>query len=140
MATLTSSTVRSTIATSVASDLSAVMKSFVATMVRAGRRFMSSLPALAGVVVFTFILMRVLPGDPAVFFASGPNAGKAEIEDLRHRLGLDRPVPEQLVYYIRDIATGNLGRSLTTGQTVAADLGQRLPASLELTFCALLVA
>ncbi len=115
--------------------------SAVSTIVeRAGRRFVSSLPALVGVVVFTFILMRVLPGDPAVFFASGPNAGKEEIEELRHQLGLDRPILEQLVYYISDIATGNLGRSLTTGQTVVADLRQRLPASLELTFCALFVA
>ena len=107
---------------------------------RAGRRLLSSLPALFGVVVFTFILMRVLPGDPAVFFASGPNAGKAEIEELRRQLGLDKPVPLQLVYYLRDIATGNLGRSLTTGQTVLADIRQRLPASLELTFTALAIA
>jgi len=46
------------------------MKSFGATMIWAGRRFLSSLPALFGVLVFTFLLMRVLPGDPAVFFAS----------------------------------------------------------------------
>jgi peptide/nickel transport system permease protein len=107
---------------------------------RAGRRFASSLPALFGVVVFTFLLMRVLPGDPAVFFASGPNAGKAEIEELRRQMGLDKPIPEQLVLYVRDIATGNLGRSMTTGQAVVTDLRTRLPASLELTFSALLLA
>ena len=107
---------------------------------RAGRRFASSLPALLGVVVFTFLLMRVLPGDPAVFFASGPNAGKAEIEELRRTLGLDKPIPLQLVYYLRDIGTGNLGRSLTTGQPVVADLRHRLPASLELTITALVLA
>ena len=107
---------------------------------RAGRRLMSSLPALLGVVVFTFMLMRVLPGDPAVFFASGPNAGQAEIEELRRQLGLDKPIPQQLVYYLRDIGTGNLGRSMTTGQTVIADIRQRLPASLELTFTALFIA
>ena len=107
---------------------------------RAGRRFVSSLPALFGVLVFTFLLMRVLPGDPAIFFASGPNAGQAEIEDIRRRMGLDKPVPEQLVLYLRDVATGNLGRSMTTGQPVLNDLRGRLPASLELTFCALLIA
>ena len=107
---------------------------------RAGRRFLSSVPALLGVVIFTFLLMRVLPGDPAVFFASGPNAGKAEIEALRHQMGLDKPVPEQLVLYLRDVATGNLGRSLTTGQPVLTDLKTRLPASLELTFAALAIA
>ena len=108
-----------------------------ATLIRAARRFISSLPALFGVLVFTFLLMRVLPGDPAVFFASGPSAGQAEIAELRHKMGLDQPMPVQLAHYLADIATGNLGRSLTTGQPVTADMRQRLPASLELTFRAL---
>ena len=72
------------------------MAAFGATVVRAGRRFLSSLPALFGVLVFTFLLMRVLPGDPAVFFASGPNSGKEEIEAIRKQMGLDKPMPEQL--------------------------------------------
>src|SRR3954470_23214015 len=83
-----------------------------------GQRLLASLPALLGVVVLTFLLMRVLPGDPAVFFASGPNAGQEEIEALRREMGLDRPIPVQLVSYLGDIAQGNLGRSLTTGQPV----------------------
>ena len=62
------------------------MTAFAATMTRAGKRFLSSLPALFGVLVFTFLLMRVLPGDPAVFFASGPNAGKEEIEVIRTQM------------------------------------------------------
>ncbi len=107
---------------------------------RAFSRLLSSLPALFGVLVFTFLMMRVLPGDPAVFFASGPTAGKEEIEEIRRQMGLDRPVPEQLVRYLADVAQGNLGRSLTTGQPVLADLRQRLPASLELTFSALALA
>ena len=107
---------------------------------RAGRRLLSSLPALFGVVVFTFLLMRVLPGDPAVFFASGPNAGQAEIDEIRRQMGLDKPIPEQLVRYLWDIAHGKLGRSMGTGQPVVTDLANRLPASLELTFTALLLA
>ncbi|MCK8787292.1 ABC transporter permease [Roseomonas sp. NAR14] len=107
---------------------------------RIGRRLLSSLPAILGVVVLTFLLMRVLPGDPAVFFASGPSAGQEEIEALRRDLGLDKPIPVQLLRYLGDVATGNLGRSLTTGQPVVTDLRQRLPASLELTLCALLIA
>ncbi|PZW50471.1 peptide/nickel transport system permease protein [Humitalea rosea] len=107
---------------------------------RIGGRLLASLPALLGVVVFTFLLMRVLPGDPAVFFSSGPNAGQAEIDAVRKDLGLDRPIPEQLLRYLYDVGTGNLGRSLTTGQTVVHDLGERLPASLELTLCALVLA
>ena len=111
-----------------------------ATLLRAGRRFVSSLPALFGVLVFTFLLMRVLPGDPAVFFASGPNAGKEEIEVIRRQLGLDKPLPNQLAIYLYDVGRGNLGRSMMTGQAVAKDLKERLPASLELTLTALLIA
>ncbi len=107
---------------------------------RIGIRLLSSLPALLGVLVFTFILMRVLPGDPAVFFASGSNAGQAEIEMVRQQMGLDRPLPEQLLRYMWDVAHGNLGRSMTSGQPVRTDLIERLPASLELTFSALLLA
>jgi peptide/nickel transport system permease protein len=107
---------------------------------RVGQRLLSSIPALLGVVIVTFILMRVLPGDPAVFFASGPNAGKAEIEEVRHTMGLDKPVPMQLVLYLKDVATGNLGNSMTTGQPVVRDMRRRLPASLELTFTALAIA
>ena len=64
---------------------------------RVGRRLLASIPALLGVVIVTFILMRVLPGDPATFFASGPSAGQEEIEELRRRMGLDKPIPVQLV-------------------------------------------
>ncbi len=107
---------------------------------RAGWRLLASAPALFGVVVFTFLLMRVLPGDPAVFFASGPNAGEAEIQAIRVQMGLDKPIPEQLVRYLWDIGHGRLGRSMGTGQPVTVDLANRLPASLELTFTALLLA
>ena len=116
------------------------MKTLAAIARRVGARLLSSIPALLGVVVVTFILMRVLPGDPAVFFASGPSAGKEEIAELRHQMGLDQPVPIQLLRYLGDVATGNLGHSLTTGQPVTTDMGRRLPASLELTLSALLLA
>ena len=107
---------------------------------RVGRRLLASIPALFGVVVVTFVLMRVLPGDPAVFFSSGPSAGKEEIEELRRSMGLDRPIPVQLVRYLGEVATGNLGRSMTTGQPVVVDMTRRLPASLELTCTALFIA
>lgn len=107
---------------------------------RVGNRLLASLPALFGVVVVTFMLMRVLPGDPAVFFASGPSAGQAEIEELRRTMGLDKPIPVQLVRYLGEIAQGDLGRSMTTGQPVVLDIKRRLPASLELTCTALVIA
>lgn len=104
------------------------------------RRLAWSLPALFGVVFLTFVLMRFLPGDPALFFISNPSAGEAEINLLRQELGLDQPLFFQFFYYIRDIFTGNFGVSLTTGQAVFTDVMERLPASLELTFCALFIA
>src|SRR5689334_24688535 len=116
------------------------MTLLVSTARRAIMRFASSLPALFGVLVLTFLLMRVLPGDPAVFFASGPNSGKEEIEAIRKQMGLDNPMPEQLALYLYDVGSGNLGRSMMTGQLVTKDLRERLPASLELTLTALLIA
>ena len=105
----------------------------------AGRRLVLAAPGLGGVRGVTFLLNRALPGDPAAFFA-GPAATREAIEQIRARLGLDKSLPEQFVYYVRDLARGDLGTSLTTGQPVLRDLGARLPASLELTLAALLLA
>ena len=104
-----------------------------------GRRLIVAVPGLVGVIVVTFLLNRALPGDPAAFFA-GPAATTQAIEEIRARLGLDRSIPEQFLYYVRDLARGDLGRSLTTGQPVVSDLLARLPASLELTLCGLILA
>jgi len=103
------------------------------------RRLAAALPGLAGVVVVTFVLMRALPGDPAAYFA-GNAASKEAIEQVRVTLGLDKSLPEQFVVYLRDLARGNLGQSVTTGRPVLTELVARLPASLELTLAALVLA
>jgi peptide/nickel transport system permease protein len=103
------------------------------------RRVALALPSLAGVVVVTFVLTRALPGDPAAYFA-GPAATPQAIAEIRHHLGLDRSVPAQFLAYLRDLARGDLGTSLTTGQPVGAELAARLPASAELTLLGLLIA
>jgi peptide/nickel transport system permease protein len=102
-------------------------------------RLLAAIPTLIGVIVVTFGLTRLLPGDPAAYFA-GPAATAQSIEETRHRLGLDRSVPEQFVLYVEGLARGDLGASLTSGQTVLDDLRNRLPASLELTLGALILA
>jgi len=102
-------------------------------------RLLSAIPTLIGVIVVTFVLTRMLPGDPAAYFA-GPTATADSIEATRHRLGLDRPLPEQFWLYVEGLARGDLGKSLTSGQTVLDDIRNRLPASLELTFASLVVA
>ena len=102
-------------------------------------RLVQALPALAGIVVVTFILTRALPGDPAAYFA-GPAADARSIAQIREQLGLDRPLPIQFFSYVTDLLQGDLGRSISTGQPVAEALMQRLPASLELTLFALLLS
>src|SRR4249920_2092599 len=104
-----------------------------------GKRLAAAVPALVAVVVVTFLLMRAMPGDPAVYFA-GLSATKEAIEEIRKKLGLDRSLPEQFVFYLRDLARGDLGQSVTTGQPVTTEIATRLPASLELTLCALVLA
>ena len=73
-----------------------------------GKRLVTVIPTVIGVVVVTFLLTRVLPGDPAVYFA-GPAATPQSIADIRKSLGLDRSLPEQFVRYVSDLAHGNLG-------------------------------
>ena len=103
------------------------------------KRLVGSIPNLIGVVVVTFLLTRALPGDPAAFFA-GP-AGTAEaVQEIRKKLGLDKSMPEQFVVYVRDLTRGDWGTSLGTGQPVLTEIAMRLPASVELTLCALLLA
>jgi ABC-type dipeptide/oligopeptide/nickel transport system permease component len=103
------------------------------------RRLVGTLPSLFGVVVVTFLLSHALPGDPAAYFA-GPAANADSIASVRASLGLDRPLPVQFWQYVVDLLHGNLGNSLTTGQPVLMDLAQRLPASLELSAFAIILA
>jgi dipeptide transport system permease protein len=102
-------------------------------------RLLASLPNLVGVVIITFILTRALPGDPAAYFA-GAAATQEAIAQVRSQLGLDKPLLEQFFHYLADLARGDMGLSLTTGQPVAQELIARLPASLEMVFLALLLA
>ncbi len=102
-------------------------------------RLLTTIPALVGVVVVSFMLTRVLPGDTAAYFA-GPAATPQAIEQVRKHLGLDRPLPEQFGRYVADLAKGDLGQSLTTGQPVVSDIAARLPASAELTLLGLIVS
>ena len=104
-----------------------------------GKRLMFAIPSLIGVVIVTFLLTRALPGDPAAYFA-GPAANKEAIEQIRKKLGLDKPLIEQFFRYTADLAHGDFGNSLTTGQPVATEIRNRLPASAELTLLGLIVS
>jgi len=103
------------------------------------KRVLGTVPSLIGIVVITFLLSHALPGDPAAYFA-GPAANVESIAQTKAKLGLDKSLPEQFFKYAGDLLHGDLGISLTTGQPVLSDLTARLPASLELTTCALFLA
>ena len=103
------------------------------------RRLAQAVPALIGIIVVTFLLTHALPGDPAAYFA-GPAATPDTIAEIRHNLGLDRSLPVQFLVYVGDLAHGDFGQSISTGQSVGHELMTRLPASLELTLLALLVS
>jgi ABC-type dipeptide/oligopeptide/nickel transport system permease component len=103
------------------------------------KRLLGALPNLFGIVLITFILTRALPGDPAAFFA-GPAGTQEAVEQVREKLGLNRTLPEQFWLYVKALAQGDLGQSLTTGQPVRQELLVRLPASLEVVLSALLFA
>ena len=90
-------------------------------------------------IIVTFLLTRVLPGDPAAYFA-GPAATPQAIEEVRKSLGLDKSLPEQFVRYVTELSRGDFGKSLTSGQPVRSDIAARLPASAELTLVGLIVS
>lgn len=102
------------------------------------RRTLLVVPVLFGLLVLTFVLVRVVPNDPSAALA-GQNATPAQIAEIRHKYGFDRPLVVQFFVYLGQVVQGDFGTSLHTGRPVAVDIGQRLPATLELTFAALLL-
>jgi len=100
------------------------------------RRILHMIPVLIGLSLLIFVVSRVMPGDP-VRLALGPEATIEQIEQLRHEMGLDRPLHIQYLNYLEGVAEGNLGRSLRTQRDVAKDLAERFPATLELTTVAM---
>ncbi|NUR87258.1 MAG: ABC transporter permease [Nonomuraea sp.] len=103
------------------------------------RRLLQALLVVAGVVVLTFVVMRLVPGDPAVAFA-GPKATPEQLAAARRQFGLDEPTLVQLWNYVRDLVSGDWGTSLHTRRPVRDDLFLAFPASLELVGAALVVA
>lgn len=104
------------------------------------RRLLALVPTLAVVVVVTFALTHVLPGDPAAFFVASPGADASVVEATRRALGLDEPLWRQFVLYLGALMRGDLGQSIVSGRPVLEDLARRLPASAELTLAAMAMA
>ncbi len=103
------------------------------------RRVLLAVPSLFGLLVLTFFLIRVVPADPAAALA-GDNATPAQIAEVRRQYGLDRPLWEQFVVYVGQVAKFDFGDSAYSRRKVALDISQRLPATLELSITALVLA
>ena len=103
------------------------------------RRIAMSLLVLVGLSVITFTLARVVPSDPAALYI-GPHPNPGDLERIREKLGLNRPLPVQYAYYVRDVLRGDWGDSIATKRPVLQEIGDRWPASLELLLTAMTFA
>src|SRR5262245_30376586 len=103
-----------------------------------GQRVAWTGPVLLSVVTVVFVVVRVLPGDPAQA-ALGENASSAAVAELRAELGLGAPLPIQYLRFMGDLARGDLGRSMISRVPVRDQIAYNLPFTLELTLVALVV-
>ncbi|MFT4044479.1 MAG: ABC transporter permease [Gordonia sp. (in: high G+C Gram-positive bacteria)] len=103
------------------------------------RRLLTLIPVLLLVLVISFSLVHLIPGDPAVTML-GSGATNEQIEALRSQLDLDRPLVVQFFDYVGGVLHGDLGTSLRTGDPVATEIANRLPATMELAISALALA
>jgi peptide/nickel transport system permease protein len=102
-------------------------------------RVLQLLVTLLVITVLVFAMMRLIPGDPAMVIA-GTEATPELVARIRTSLGLERPLAVQLAFYLGDVLTGDLGRSIRTGAPVTAEMYPRFVATLQLTLASLFVA
>lgn len=103
------------------------------------RRLLIAIPTMLGVIIIVFAMVRLAPGDPAVFLA-GETASEADRELIRIKLGLDKSQPEQFVIFMGNLFKGDLGKSTRSKRVVTADLKERFPNTLELASAAIFIA
>src|SRR5262245_16727589 len=103
------------------------------------RRLLLTIPVLLGVATLVFSLIHLIPGDP-VQSMLGDGAPQESINELRSRLGLNRPLYVQYASFLNGLAHGNLGTSVRASEPVTTAIANRLPATFELAAAAMLVA
>lgn len=94
-------------------------------------KFLSAIPLMFILLTAIFFVMRVLPGDPVLMMV-GEKAPQTEIDRIRHELGLDRPIHLQFFSYLRDMVSGDFGRSLMTKRPIIHMILEAYPVSIEL--------
>src|SRR5215469_10148484 len=105
------------------------------------RRLGKAVVVVFAIVVLNFLLIRMVPGDPALVMAGEAGAADQKfMDDLRHDFGLDRPLWVQLALYVGHVAEGDLGYSYRQRLPVATLIAERLPATLLLTGSAMALA
>jgi peptide/nickel transport system permease protein len=103
------------------------------------RRLLHTLLVMLGVLLITFLLIHLIPGDPAQVML-GNDATPSEIVRLRGLLGLDQPLPVQFLRYVQHVLQGNFGDSIFQHEKVGKLILERMPATIELTVAAMLIA
>ena len=101
-----------------------------------GRRLISAVPVVFAVTFIIFLVMHLVPGDPALALA-GTDASPAEIAQMRHRMGIDRPLAVQMVTWYQYLLRGDLGQSLLLGHSVTESILARVPVTFSLAVCSL---
>ena len=109
-------------------------------LIAIAERLLQLVPVILGVSLIVFSLMHFTPGDPVEIMIGDQNATKAEIENLRRELGLDRPFHVQLLRYLEGLLTFDLGQSYSQRVPVAKIILSRLPATIELSVLSMVVA
>jgi len=104
------------------------------------RRLLTMIPTIFGISLVVFVLLRAIPGDPVAVMIGIEQATPEEMVRLRHLLGLDQPVPVQFARYLGRLVRGDFGSSLSSDEPVARLIIERLPATIELTLAAMLIA
>jgi peptide/nickel transport system permease protein len=103
------------------------------------RRLLLTIPVILGVSTLVFLFIHLIPGDP-VQVMLGESAKPVDVEVLRKGLGLDKPILEQYLIFLKGLITGNLGTSIHTGQPILSTILKRYPATLELMISSMIVA
>jgi peptide/nickel transport system permease protein len=104
------------------------------------RRLAAAVPVVIGITIVAFLLIHLVPGDPAKIILFGTDATPAQLANLRRQLGLEQPLWRQYADFVGQLLHGNLGTSYLTQNSVAHELLSRTPSTLELTAAAMVVA
>ncbi len=103
------------------------------------KRLFLIIPTLIGVTIVTFTISRLIPGDP-IAVSLGPYASQEQIQLLRTKRGLDRPLHVQYLIYLRNVSRGDLGASIHSKRAVLDDLKDFFPATFELTTASMVIS